>query len=51
VNSYKRLLDTLILLKLIFQSEEALQNGRWLSQAQMEEKLRERLTITTLTNL
>jgi hypothetical protein len=36
VESYERLQDVLILLKLISQSEEALQKGRWLSQAQME---------------
>ena len=43
VESYEQLQDALILLKLISQSEEALQKGRWLSQTQMEKELRKRL--------
>jgi prevent-host-death family protein len=43
VESYEQIQDALILLKLISQSEEALQNGQWLSQAQMEKELRKRL--------
>ena len=42
VESYEQLQDALILLKLISQSEEALQKGRWLSQTQMEKELRKR---------
>lgn len=44
VASYEQLQDALILLKLISQSEEALQKGRWLSQSQMEQELRRRLS-------
>lgn len=43
VESYEKLQDALILLKLISQSEEALQRGRWLSQTQMQQELRKRL--------
>ena len=43
VESYERLQDALVLLKLIAQSEEDLQKGRWISQAQMERELRKRL--------
>jgi prevent-host-death family protein len=43
VQSYERIQDALILLKLISQSEEAGRKGRWLSQAQMEQELRKRL--------
>ncbi|HTS51297.1 MAG TPA: type II toxin-antitoxin system Phd/YefM family antitoxin [Bryobacteraceae bacterium] len=43
VDSYEKLQDALILLKLIAQSEEELRNGKWLSQAQMERELRKRL--------
>lgn len=43
VASYERIQDALILLKLISQSEDALQKGRWLSQSQMERELRKRL--------
>jgi len=43
VESYERLQDALILLKLIAQSEEASQKGRWLSQSEMEQELRKRL--------
>jgi prevent-host-death family protein len=43
VESYEQIQDALILLKLISQSEEALQKGQWLSQAQMEKELRKRL--------
>jgi prevent-host-death family protein len=42
VDSYERLQDALILLKLISQSEEALKKGKWLSQAHMEKELRKR---------
>jgi len=42
VESYERLQDAVILLKLISQSEEALKKGKWLSQAQMEKELRKR---------
>ncbi len=45
VESYERLQDALILLKLIAQSEEASQKGRWLSQSEMEQELRKRLVI------
>ena len=43
VESYDRIQDTLILLKLVSQSEEALQKGRHLSHAQMEREVRKRL--------
>ncbi len=40
VQSYERIQDAPIMLKLVSQSEEDYQKGRWLSQAQMEQKLR-----------
>lgn len=40
VESYERIQDALILLKMISQSEEDFRKGRWLSQAQMEKQLR-----------
>jgi prevent-host-death family protein len=43
VDSYERLQDTLILLKMISQSEEDFRKGRWISQAQMEREIRKRL--------
>jgi prevent-host-death family protein len=43
VESYERLEDALIVLKLISQSEEDFQAGRWITQAQMERELRKRL--------
>jgi prevent-host-death family protein len=43
VDSYQRVQDALILLKLISQSEEDFKKGRWMTQAQMERKLRKRL--------
>ena len=43
VESYERIQDALILLKLISQSEEAFKKGRWLSQSQMEKELNKRL--------
>jgi hypothetical protein len=43
IQSYERLQDALIFLKLISQSEEELQRGKWLSQAQVEERLRDML--------
>jgi prevent-host-death family protein len=43
VESYERIQDALILLKLISQSEEARKKGRWLPQAQMEKEVRKRL--------
>lgn len=42
VESYERVQDALILLKLISQSEEDFQKGRWITQAQMERELRKR---------
>ncbi|MGD0300631.1 MAG: hypothetical protein ABSE86_26400 [Bryobacteraceae bacterium] len=41
VASYAKTQDALILLKLVAASEEDFQKGRWLSEAQMEKKLRE----------
>ena len=43
VESYERIQDALILLKLISQSEEDFRKGRWISQAQMEREVRKRL--------
>jgi prevent-host-death family protein len=43
VESYERMQDALILLKLISQSEEDLKKGHWLSQQQMEQEVRKRL--------
>lgn len=43
VDSYERLQDTLILLKMISQSEEDFRKGRWISQAQMEGEIRKPL--------
>jgi len=43
VESYERVQDALVLLKLISQSEDALQKGRWLSQSQMKRELEKRL--------
>ena len=43
VDSYERLQDTLILLKMISQSEEDFRKGRWISQTQMEREIRKRL--------
>ena len=43
VQSYERIQDALILLKLISQSEEALQKGHWLSPAQLEQDLHKRM--------
>ena len=43
VESYERMQDALILLKLISQSEEDLKKGNWLSQQQMEQEVRKRL--------
>ena len=45
VESYERIQDALILLKLISQSEEARRKKRWLSQEQMEEELRKRFGV------
>ena len=42
VESYEKIQDALILLKLIAQSEDARRKKRWLSQEQMEEELRKR---------
>jgi prevent-host-death family protein len=42
IESYERTQDALMMLKLIAQSEDARRKGRWLSQKQMEEKLRKR---------
>jgi prevent-host-death family protein len=44
VESYERIQDALILLKLISQSEEDFRKGRWISQAQMEREVRKRLS-------
>jgi prevent-host-death family protein len=43
VHSYERIQDALIMLKLIARSEEDFQKGRWLSEGQIEQKLRETL--------
>ncbi len=43
VRSYEKIQDALIMLKLIARSEEDFQKGRWLSQAQMEQQVRETL--------
>lgn len=43
VQSYERLQDALILLKLISQSEEEFRKGKWFSQSQVERQVRERL--------
>ena len=40
--SYDRIQDALVLLKLIAQSEEDFRKGRWISQAQMERELRKK---------
>ncbi len=45
IESYQQTQDALILLKLISQSEDARRKKRWLSQEQMEEKLRKRFGI------
>jgi hypothetical protein len=42
VESYDKIQDALILLKIIKQSEDARRRKRWLSQEQMEEELRKR---------
>ena len=42
IESYERTQDALMLLKMIAQSEDARRKGRWLTQEQMEEKLRKR---------
>jgi prevent-host-death family protein len=42
VDSYERMQDALILLKLISHSEVALKKGRWRSQPEMEQELRKR---------
>jgi prevent-host-death family protein len=44
VESYERIQDALILLKLISQSEEDFRRGRWISQAQMEQEVQKRLS-------
>jgi hypothetical protein len=41
----KQLRDAMILLMLIADSERALREGRWISQEQMEEELRDRFGI------
>ena len=43
VESYERLQDALILLKLIAQSEEEFKKGKWLSHAQVERQMLKRL--------
>jgi prevent-host-death family protein len=43
VQSYEKIQDALILLKIISQSENALQKGHWLTQEQMEREVRARL--------
>ena len=45
VASYERMQDTLALLKLIGQSEEARRKKRWLTQEQMEAELHKRFGI------
>ena len=42
VESYERIEDALVLLKMISQSEDARSKKRWLSQDQMEEELRKK---------
>lgn len=44
VESYERIQDALILLKLISQSEEDFRKGRWISHAQMEQEVQKRLS-------
>ena len=43
VDSYQRIQDALILLKLISQSEEDFKKGRWFTHGRMERELRKRL--------
>ena len=45
VGSYERMQDTLALLKLIAQSEEARRKKRWLTQEQMEAEMHKRFGI------
>jgi prevent-host-death family protein len=45
VASYERMQDTLALLKLISQSEQARRKKRWLTQEQMEAELNKRFGI------
>jgi len=45
IENPKALRDAAILLALIAQSEQALHEGRWLSQEELEEELRERFGI------
>jgi prevent-host-death family protein len=42
VQSYERIQDALMLLKLIAHSEDDFQKGRWISQARAERELRKR---------
>ena len=43
VETYERWQDALLLLKLIAQSEDALQKGKWITHAQMKRELKKRL--------
>ena len=43
VQSYEKIQDALILLKIIAQSEDAFKKGKWLTQEQMEREVRARL--------
>jgi prevent-host-death family protein len=42
IESYEKIQDALVLLKIIAQSEDARRRKRWLSQEQMKEELRKR---------
>ena len=43
VETYERLQDALLLLKLIAQSEDALQKGEWITHPRMKRELKKRL--------
>ena len=43
VETYERLQDALLLLKLIAQSEDALQKGQWITHLRMKRELKKRL--------
>ena len=43
VGTYERLQDAMLLLKLIAQSEDALQKGKWITHPQLKRELKKRL--------
>jgi len=43
IDSYERAQSALILLKLVAQSEQDIESGRWITHAEMQRKLRQRL--------